>query len=563
MTPERAKAFGAFYTDAVVADFLVRWAVRKPNDTVLDPSFGGGVFLEAAAAQVSRLGGESKRQVYGVELDKDVYSRISQELADVSPANLIVSDFFAVNPDALPPLDTIVGNPPFIRYQKFAGAGRELAAERALAQGVGLTKLASSWAAFIVYSPAFLRPGGRLGMVVPAELGHATYARPVLDFLTRTFGRVTLLSFKEQLFPNISQDTLLLLAEAKDAPSEGLFWCDVESAETLRQPVASVLERLEPLPTADLLSGEDKLITRLISPEARTLYRRLSQHPHVSRLGSLAEVGIGYVTGANAFFHLSPERVDTLGLSPEQLKRAVFRSATLSGLALTAADWQSAVGTKNAGYLLHVADEEPTPELTPELKAYLEQGKAKGVQQAYKCRVRTPWYGVPHVYTPDGFLTYMSGLRPQLVANHAGAVSPNTLHTVRFKAGIATKAATLAAFWQTSLTSLSVELEGHALGGGMLKLEPGEARRVLIATPSGDFGDLCPQLDKLLRQKKIDKAQDQADRILLQDGLGLSKRECTVLRAAAHLLRDRRYYKGRARAANGKSPASPPLPPAS
>lgn len=556
MTPERAKAFGAFYTGAVVADFLVRWALRSPGDTVLDSSFGGGVFLEAAAARVRVLGGESEQQVYGVELDEDVCSRVSQELEGVSPKNLLRSDFFAVEPDALPALNAVVGNPPFVRYQKFAGAGRTLAAERARAQGVMLTKLASSWAAFVVHSAAFLRPDGRLGMVVPAELGHAAYARPVLDFLARTFGRVTLLSFRERLFPDLSQDTLLLLAEDKNAPFEGFFWRDMEYVTELEH-LHTEIEPAERLPEGPLLDGHEKLIMRFIPDAARTLYGKLREHRAVSRLGSLADVGVGYVSGANSFFHLSPERA--LNLPAEHLKQAVFRGAALSGLSFNETDWQGAAQKGRAGYLLHVTDNG----ISPELRAYLGAGEVQGVHHAYKCRIRTPWYRVPHVYTPDVFLTYMSGLRPQLVANTAGVVAPNTLHVVRLHPHVDIPPEALAAFWQTSLTSLSVELEGHALGGGMLKLEPGEARRVLIATPSGDFGDLCPQLDRLLRQKEVDKARDLADRALLQAGLGLSAGECAVLRDAARLLRDRRYYKGRTRAASGKSPASPPPPHAS
>ena len=232
MRPEqaagRAKAFGAFYTGAVVAEFLVRWAVRSADDTVMDPSFGGGVFLEAAAARLRDLGGDGS-QVYGVELDREVYTRVSQELREISAENLVLSDFFAVAPDDLPPLDAVVGNPPFIRYQSFSG---ERASARAKAQGVTLSKLVSSWAPFLVYSAAFLKPGGRLGMVVPAELGHAAYAQPVLAYLTRTFGRVTLLSFKERLFPDLSQDTLLLLAEDKNGASEGLFWHDLDKVRS-------------------------------------------------------------------------------------------------------------------------------------------------------------------------------------------------------------------------------------------------------------------------------------------------------------------------------------------
>ena len=119
-TGERAKNFGAFYTDRAVADFLVGWAVRSGADRVLDPSFGGGVFLEAASRHLG-----DGRSLYGVELDLEVHARVSGDFAAraLPPQNLIHADFFDVetSESGLPPLDAVVGNPPFIRYQKFSG----------------------------------------------------------------------------------------------------------------------------------------------------------------------------------------------------------------------------------------------------------------------------------------------------------------------------------------------------------------------------------------------------------------------------------------------------------
>ena len=135
--------------------------------------------------------------------------------------------------ELLPPLDAVVGNPPFIRYQKFSGDVRAKALARALEQGVNLSGRSSAWAPFLVHSVSLLKPGGRLGMVVPAELGHATYARPVLRYLTQSFGSVTLLTFETPLFPRLSQDTLLVLAEGRGAAFKGLFWRDLESVRAL------------------------------------------------------------------------------------------------------------------------------------------------------------------------------------------------------------------------------------------------------------------------------------------------------------------------------------------
>jgi adenine-specific DNA-methyltransferase len=115
---------------------------------------------------------------------------------------------------------------------------------------------------------------------------------------------------------------------------------------------------------------------------------------------------------------------------------------------------------------------------------YLESEAGQAARLAYKCRVRHPWYSVPDVQVPDYFLTYMSGRSSNLVRNDARCSCTNSVHAVRVVSQPA--ASRLAAGWNTPLAQLSCEIEGHPLGGGMLKLEPGEASRILI--PSGPEG---------------------------------------------------------------------------
>jgi hypothetical protein len=42
---------------------------------------------------------------------------------------------------------------------------------------------------------------------------------------------------------------------------------------------------------------------------------------------------------------------------------------------------------------------------------------------------------------------------------------------------------TLYGLWDTPFVQLSCEIEGHPLGGGMLKLEPREAAQVVLPSP--------------------------------------------------------------------------------
>jgi hypothetical protein len=100
----------------------------------------------------------------------------------------------------------------------------------------------------------------------------------------------------------------------------------------------------------------------------------------------------------------------------------------------------------------------------------------------------------------------------------------------------------LSALWQTSLTRLSVEIEGHALGGGMLKLEPTEAGRVLvpIIAKHDTLKALAVELDQIARSGGDEACEEYADRHLLRRGIGLSAADVRLLRESAVLLRQRR-----------------------
>ena len=553
---EVAKNFGAYYTDPQVAQFLVRWAVRRAEDSVIDPAFGGGVFLQAASQHLKSLGGKPENQVFGVELDPQVHAQTSQALAQTSvqPPNLIQSDFFDLEPGQLPPIRAVVGNPPFIRYQRFTG-GRDKALAKAAAEGVGLSKLASSWAPFLVHSVALLEPGGRLGLVIPAELGHAAYAQPVLHYLARSFEQITLVTFRKKLFPHLSQDTLLLLAEGRKLRPENqkadFYLLDLEDWASLNN-LGTDLPSLQPMNAQGFSEGQERLVEYWLPRNVRELYRELRASTQTVRLGQLADVGIGYVTGGNDYFHLSPETAREWNIPSEFLRPTIRRGRALKGLRFTQQDWKAALGSGEVGYLLYIP---PSAELPQAVQRYIQHGQDQRVHQAYKCRVRKPWYSVPQVYKPDAFLTYMSGESPRLVANHAGVVAPNTLHILRLKPllplpdmllspqGERVGVRGLAGLWQSSLTRLSAEIEGHAMGGGMLKLEPSEAERVVLASPKlsqKHLQALADKLDRLIRSDKPYTALELADQAILER-LGLDKQDRQSLLEGAVLLKQRRY----------------------
>jgi hypothetical protein len=454
-----AKANGSYYTPTNVARTLVRWAVRRPEDRLLDPSCGDGQFLSL------------HRESVGVEQDQ----RAAIAASHRAPGCVVhVEDFFAYAATTNQRFECAAGNPPFIRYQRFSGDVRRRALHFCHRLGAPLSGLTSSWAPFLVAAASLLKPGGRMAFVVPAEIGHAPYAAPLVKFLSKSFGKVHLVAVRETVFPDLSQDVWLLYAADYGSSTDSLSltaWDEFRS--TARPPTRRVEVSVH-----EWIDWACRLRPFLIPEEARHLYRRLSGHPDAFRLGDVARVGIGYVTGANDFFHLRPSTARFARISDKVLIPTVRSGRVLPPDAVgetTVAQW---VRQDEPCLLLRLRADDVVPDA---VRRYLDSDTGREARKSYKCRNRKPWYVVPDVVVPHGFLTYMSGNGPALVANEAGCTCTNSLHAVRMQRGH--RFSEIKAVWDHPLTRLSAELEGHPLGGGMLKLEPREAIRVLAPRP--------------------------------------------------------------------------------
>lgn len=454
--PSAQKRTGAYYTPENVARMLVAWVLRAATDRLLDPACGDGRFLDFHTRSV------------GVEQDPEACARIHSS----RPGSLIhQGDFFAWAEHTEERFECAAGNPPFIRYQRFAGEVRRSAQRICTRAGVAYSALSSSWAPFLVATATLLKPGGRMAFVVPAEIGHAPYAAPLVEFLLRRFESVRIVAVRERLFPDLSEDCWLLLADGFGGSATSVALSKVECLRSSSE----VLAGGERIVIARWRQWGCRLRPFLLPPSARQLYSDASSAWGSKRLGDVARVGIGYVTGANDYFHLRPSEAKAHGIPPELLCPAVRSSRNLANGPVDRERVRTWLDADERVLLLRL---QSRSELPAAVARYLDSEGGVEARRAYKCRNRDPWYVVPDVSAPDGFLSYMSGERPVMAANPAGCVASNAVHLLRLKGGMTMDR--LTTLWNRPLTTLSCEIEGHPLGGGMLKLEPREAGRVLL-----------------------------------------------------------------------------------
>jgi adenine-specific DNA-methyltransferase len=550
---------GAFFTPPAIADYLVRWAVRDPAVRVLDPTCGDGSFLRAAGARLRSLGAsdvELEDLVFGVDLHPPALEEASQVLtSETLDATLVHSDFFALTPPgqlfpSLPDFDAVVGNPPFIRYQQHTGESRRRSIQAAQRQGVHLTGLASSWAAILVHASAFLNRGGRLAMVVPAELLSVGYADPIRRWLTSRFGAVKLVVFERLQFSDAIENVVLLLAE-------GSGGCDAFSIHHVE--TADDLWNIQPMDGhAVALPSESKWNDLLLSSSDRQLFRRVVDTSYVE-LRQLGQPTLGTVTGANSYFALPESTRVSYGLRPGRDVVPVCPPGTrhLQGLVFTRADWRRLKEAGSPVWLL-VPGAAELREPSDGLQAYFAEGVRQGIPSRYKCQVRSDWRRPPAVRAPDLFFTYMSHRFPRLIRNHAATTFLNTMHGLRLDDHVPrTILAALPLVALNSVTLLGAELGGRSYGGGILKMEPSEAGSLPVPSETvvlEAWAILAREriaLARLMRQGLWTTVLARVDEVVLGEVLNLPASEAEALHRAALVLRGRRLVRGSAGGAEG------------
>ena len=436
---------------------LVRWAAHTESDLLLDPACGDGRFI---AAHPHSVGVERDRQAAAAAKNRSPFSRVH------------TGDFFEWAAETSERFDCAAGNPPFIRYQTFRGDVRERALKISAELGAEFTGLTASWAPFLLVTASLLRPGGRMAFVVPAAIGHAPYAAPLLDYLIRNFATVQIVAVREKLFPELSEDCWLLYADGRGGAAEEIRFSVVDWFVLASEPPLQAVS----VPVREWRrTWNRRLRPYLLSESVRILYQSIAAQEDSRLFGNLAAIGIGYVSGANRFFHLRPSEAELWRIPTGFLQPTVRNGRVLPDRELTVATIERWLRRDEPIMLLRVPKDAKLP---PSVAKYLATEQGRRARQAYKCRTRQPWYSVPDVKVPDFFLTYMSGRAPSLVRNSASATCTNALHAVRVRRE--GDVDLIERRWSSPFVRLSCELEGHPLGGGMLKLEPREAARVVL-----------------------------------------------------------------------------------
>lgn len=541
------KLRGGYYTPFEIATCLCDWAIRSSEDNILEPSCGDGVFIEASInrlRQLRNIENNLSKQLVGVEIlsseaEKSII-RIKKLIGNNEHNSIHIGDFFSWMVFNLNRrFDCVVGNPPFIRYQNFPEPSRSIAMSLLKKLGFRPNKLTNIWVPFVALSTICLSKGGRLAMVLPAELLQVSYASQLRSFLVDKFMRIDILTCNELLFERAQQEIVLLLADGyKDrfkSKQCRINLIEVHKIEELLSKISLInVDKEEKYVNHE----SEKWLKYFLSASEISFMRELRHSEEIASLKHHAAIDVGIVTGRNEFFVLSKNEINNYSLK-DYVIPLVGRSLQLKGAILKKTEWKKLAEGGHKVFLFYI-NKNSNGSLPNNVQEYIAFGENNNFHTGYKCSIRSPWYKVPSVWIPDCFIFRQIYDFPRVILNNAGAVSTDTIHRMTCKSD---KKKLISCIY-THLTAASSEIEGRSYGGGVLELEPTEAERLLVPKKLID-GLPIQEIDEFIRIGKIEELLNENDKKILVDGLGFSKKDCFMLKEIWTKMRNRRMSRSR------------------
>jgi type I restriction-modification system DNA methylase subunit len=260
---EERHRLGQFYTPRPVAELIVKWAVRGPDDKVLDPGCGSGTFLVEAYKRLAELKlkkpfkeikhvlgdvhRQTLRQLYAIDINEFPAHLTTMNLAMKnvrvpSPeTNVFVMDYFTIVPrqELMAPyivrtpegekparvvfadFDAIVGNPPYTRWTEIPEGTRNQIRARLgdLISAYNLTPQVERgvepgiYVYWIMHSTGFLRESGRLGMIISDAWLQTDYGLQFFRYLLDHYKVYAVIDISARVFPVPLIGTCIVLLE--------------------------------------------------------------------------------------------------------------------------------------------------------------------------------------------------------------------------------------------------------------------------------------------------------------------------------------------------------------
>ena len=500
---------------------------------------------KASAAYTTALGEQKRRLREQVDAIK---TQLRTNMQDAAPAGIVEwrIDFADVMLNG--GFDVVIANPPYVRQEDITPKAYKDALTTAYAAAV--TAQSYLYCYFYTRGLQLLRDGGMHVFVCSNSWLDVGYGAKLQEYLLNN-ARIDAIyeSAIERQFSTADINTIISVIGKSSTPDDH----DTRFA-SLRAEFGTALadsgQRREILKNRAALRVGGMHGNKYVGDKWGGKYLRAPGIYHhildkysdkLVRLGHVASVRRGIMTGANDFFFVKKKAIDEFQIEAKYLRPVMTTPQESRRIAVNPATLPMHMFMCHEGK----ADLQGTGAL-----AYIEWGETQGYHTRSSVKSRRRWYDLGGRKGASLAMNYVIDTTARTYYFHDGCLVPNVFHTAESKDNLPVQ---LCAALNSTIAQLLINLSGRAnLGGGALKLELFEFESLPIVNPQ-----LLPELQAtVFNVADWDVLSPSAERWQIDgmvfDALGLTPGERhAVYEGVAELVGNRKRKAG-------STPESPP-----
>ncbi len=419
----------------------------------------------------------------------------------------------------MPGFDVVIGNPPYVRQERLSDKDCMQLPRNNTLKGAGLVdKKADKSSYFYYHSLNWLKAGGRLGFIVSDSWMSFSYGKSLKRMLADNCDINVMLKPDYNVFKNIDVKTVITILTKGRSRNNVVRYAAVNEG--------GLFSNLAYKKKGQNEFGDEKWAVHFMDAVPEPAVK-------MSALGKTGKLFSGVSTKFNSYFVIGADTIEEYGIHEKFLHPVLLPKSTISGK----------VRNSDAGkYILAVTS--PMADLLRDKDAkglirYIREGETRKFPdgsgkipaESPTLRKKRFWFYMNTRGTPDAFLSAISNDRHKVVENGDGVGTTRfgALDTwVCFEARDSTHLHPLLAYIRSSMFSLHMEVVGHPMGGGALKMQVEDY--AMMQVPDMAVLDAAGRNQMAKAWKSYCKTLDQ-DRLdgAVFDVLGLGSRKDEVV----------------------------------
>lgn len=480
---------GQISTPLWTADLISKLCIRSPNDIVLDPCFGDGVFLKTASDRIKKLA-KTKRvnNIYGVEIDPFEFPKGLGSFLKTSEKRDLKKTFFCGNIFDFKKknFDAVILNPPYTRQEALADFRNEFLNKKIIQKkilesiDVVLSLRSNLYLYFIVYLTSLVKNGGYVGAIIPKGWLDSKYGIEFQKFLLDSYEIKFIIDFEKDTFSSVIVEDCVIILKKNPNSKEQTKFVHIKKE-------SKVEETIKLIESNDDFDDE---ILRIVNVHSDVLKKdhkwgkflllssnmiSILQNEKLVPLSKLASINRGIGTNWNNLFILKEDDVKKQNIEKKFLRPIISSPHNLSMLE-----------TKKGVILDHLLCIENPIELsdTKGVKNYLEQfkqtlktsGEHQVIANAFTKNPNS-WYIIRPTNPAPIIFSYIIRKMKNFIFNSGDHLVRDNFYNIY---PLEVDPLVLFAVLNSSIVRLNLELTGRRYGNGLLKIQAYELGGIAI-----------------------------------------------------------------------------------